>query len=235
VELLAERKPFHPESRNHIMKKMSCFKPLGLAVGIAAMATSGLVLAANDGTLTFKGELKSGGCDIGGGDGASGSGSLTVQMPTIDPALINKTNLNDRYAGNTAVTIILKDSGSGTCTPSSGKGLSVFFEPIGDSIDSTGKLLKNTESTGAATGVFIVLRAPARPATPPTGDSSTPPTGTDPIVMLTSPVEQPWAVPDPLGATGVAKLRYLAQYSSPLANAMPGKFTSAVKFTINYN
>ncbi|MGD8234010.1 fimbrial protein [Vibrio sp. TRT 1302] len=108
---------------------------------------------AADGQITFNGKIAAGSCKVDGA--ATGGGSvdknLNMTMPSISSSAIG-TAVGSR-AGMTAFTISLSDCKGQSATVA--EQMRVTFAGQGD--PSNAYVLKNTATTGAATGVGIQL------------------------------------------------------------------------------
>jgi len=121
----------------------------------ASLLASGLVTsqtsAAEDGTITFNGEITSVTCDITGGmEGQTGQGAdFTVTLPTVSTTALDASG---RRAGDTGFWIGL--SGANCRTGQAG----VYFERAQSKIDTTtGRLTNTSTASGAARNVQIGL------------------------------------------------------------------------------
>ncbi|MGF1777062.1 fimbrial protein [Vibrio nomapromontoriensis] len=124
---------------------------------LKSVITSSILLAsagtfAADGTITFNGKVTAASCTVTGGatGGGNASTSLNVTMPSITTGSIGTTK--DDLAGMTAFTITLTDCKSQSTTA---EKMRVAFSGTGDPANQY--VLKNTASTGAASGVGIQL------------------------------------------------------------------------------
>ncbi|EEX94665.1 major fimbrial subunit (involved in the expression of type III fimbriae) MrkA [Vibrio orientalis CIP 102891 = ATCC 33934] len=127
------------------------------SVLIKTVIASSMLLAsagsyAADGTVTFNGKVTAASCTVTGGatGGGSASTALNVTMPSITTGSIG-TTAGD-LAGMTAFTITLTDCKSQSTTA---EKMRVAFSGQGDPTNQY--VLKNTASTGGATGVGIQL------------------------------------------------------------------------------
>lgn len=109
---------------------------------------------ANDGTITFTGNVSAASCTVSGGSTAGGASStdLSVTLPSMSVSSIG-TNAGDA-AGHTAFSITLTDCISPNETP---VNMRIAFSGIG--ADEDQYVLKNTAATQPATGVGIKLFA----------------------------------------------------------------------------
>ena len=195
------------------MKKMSSFKSMNAALGIVAMAASGLAFAG--GTFNFEGELTTETCVVTGGNGVTGSGDLTVAMEHGGVGEVNGAPAKE--AQGKAFSIKLVDASGEVCgTGSTGVGLSFVSGP---NVDTTNGTLKNSAPTTPAANVHIILRA--KP------DGTGPVVPADPQVHAATNAGQPKRV-------GAGELNYLALYKAIGGNAVAGKVASRVAFQVAY-
>lgn len=122
---------------------MRYFK-MSAATAAAALALLSTAAQASDGMITFNGSLVSNTCVIN-----SGTSTMTVTLPTLSATSLSAAS---PAAGATPFSISVANCPSGLSS------FVTYFEGAGSAnVDQTTGRLKNTATTGAATGVQLRL------------------------------------------------------------------------------
>jgi len=131
------------------MKKTLFSAALALAFGLVAVQAS-----AADGTITFNGEITDTTCTITGGGAATGTGNVTVTLPTVSTSALPAAG---KTAGETSFSLVL---GGGTgCT--NGKTAALWVETASTlDLDASTGALKN-HVVGGAANVQVQMVNPA--------------------------------------------------------------------------
>ncbi|QNK01474.1 fimbrial protein [Dyella telluris] len=133
------------------MKKSVLSAVLAATFGLVALAPQHA--SAADGTITFNGTITDTSCTITGGGAATGTGNITVTLPTVSTSAFPSDGAT---AGETAFSLIL---GGGTkCTD--GKTAALWVETASTpALDASTGALKNIN--GSATNVEVQMVNPA--------------------------------------------------------------------------
>ncbi|MDQ8051195.1 fimbrial protein [Luteibacter sp.] len=196
------------------MKKTLCSTALIAALGLVATQAS-----ATDGTITFNGQVTDATCTITGGGAATGTGNLTVTLPTVSTTALPSTGT---VAGSTPFTLNL---GGGTnCT--NGKTAALWVETTATpALDTATGALKNQASGGSNVQVQMLNGNDNQPIN----------LGINAAVVngqsLISANHQPAATI----AGNTATLKYVAQYYAANAAATPGAVTTYLTYSMQYN
>ncbi|WP_380184121.1 fimbrial protein [Kalamiella sp. sgz302252] len=190
------------------MAKISCPKSLlmlALAGGFSSMGVT-----ANDGTITFTGNVVDATCIISGGDETNPDqgADFNVSLPHVSITALASVG---QAAGDTPFHINL----TGENCPN-GKTANVIFERAQSSnIDSTTGYLKNTEATGGAENVQVrILNSDKTPLN----------------LTLVNSNHQPQVI-----ASNKASFKYWGQYIAVNGAAKAGTVKSDVVYSITYN
>ncbi|MFC0141284.1 fimbrial protein [Erwinia mallotivora] len=185
------------------------FKKIVTITLIAGFSSS--VASANDGTISFTGNISDATCIISGGDDTqlNQGADFTVTLPTVSITALNAAN---KYAGDTKFYINLSGN---NCTDN--KIANVIFERAqSTNIDSTTGFLKNTVATsgGGAANVYIrILNKDASALN----------------LSLQNTSHQPVTIKN-----NTASFQYWAQYASVGGAASAGKVASDLVYSVTY-
>lgn len=191
------------------MKKL--FIAPALALLSLAIAQQSL---ASDGTINFNGQVTDVTCTIKVNGGTS---NATITLPTVAASALSSGV--GATAGDTPFSINL----SGCSTADSGteaqpKGIAVYFEPAGGSVNPAGRL-DNTDITGPG-NVNIALYKASAPTLPLF--LGTAPTAADTNISGADP-------------SGAAEVKYVAKYYNANGSpAVPGAVAAHVVYSIVY-
>lgn len=191
---------------------------LAAALTLAALAPQ--LARAADGTITYDGAVTDTTCTVTGGGAATGTGDVTVQLPTVSSGVLSSAGST---AGQTSFSLIL---GGGTeCT--NGKTAALWIETTQTpALDTTTGALRNRASSGA-TNVEVQLINPANDL-PIDLSVNAVVTNGDTIV---SGSNQPAATI----AGNTATLNYAAQYLAVDGAATAGAVTTYLTYSMQYN
>lgn len=175
---------------------------------------------ASDGTITFNGKISAASCTVTGGGAATGTGNITVTMPTVSTQALQAANST---AGETAFSLIL---GGGTnCT--NGQTAAMWVETASSAdLDTATSNLKNHATSGST--AQIQLFNPANNGKIMLAQNATVANGN---TVLSN--NQPAATI----SGNVATLRYVAKYvnAGAAASVTPGDVQSALVYSMQYN
>ncbi|WP_114238885.1 fimbrial protein [Dyella sp. C9] len=187
---------------------------LGLA-GLAPMAAS-----AADGTITFNGEVTDTTCTITGGGAATGSGNITVTLPTVSASALAS---NGQTAGDTNFSLIL---GGGT-NCADGKTAALWIETSQTpALDVATGALKNQAASGAG-NVEVRMVNPANSQPINLGINAQVTSGETVIAANNQPAAEI--------SGNTATLNYIAQYLANGGSATPGAVTTYLTYSMQYN
>jgi major type 1 subunit fimbrin (pilin) len=197
------------------MKKTLFSAALALAFGLVAVQAS-----AADGTITFNGQITDTTCTITGGGAATGTGNITVTLPTVSTSALPA---DGKTAGDTAFSLIL---GGGTnCT--NGKTASLWVETTATpALDTSTGALKN-QAAGGATNVQVRMVNPANNQPINLGINAAVTNG----ATLVAASNQPAATI----AGNTATLNYVGQYLAKGGAATAGAVTTYLTYSMQYN
>lgn len=186
------------------------FYPKSLFLLALAGSFSSMGVTANDGTITFTGEVVDATCIITGGDETrpDQGADFNVSLPQISVTALASAG---QAAGDTPFHINL----TGENCPN-GKTANVVFERAqSTNIDSTTGYLKNTEATGGAQNVQVrILNNDKTPLN----------------LTLANSSHQPQVI-----ASNKASFKYWGQYIAVNGAAKAGTVKSDVVYSITYN
>jgi major type 1 subunit fimbrin (pilin) len=183
-----------------------------LAVSCGALALAApSANAADNGTITFNGQVVTNTCNVNGG-----TSSFAVTLPNVQTSALTSNGVGAYGASATAFTLNL--TGCPVYATAIKVGAQFYSATNADATVLGG--LKNTTGTGYATGVDVQLLDNTNTAftigtAAPTGNANV----TDQVAVSN---------------TGTATLNYKAQYY--VANAAPtaGTVSTSVQYVINY-
>lgn len=114
--------------------------------------TSSVVSLANaaDGTITFNGKITGATCSVSGGGAATGTGNITVQLPSVSSQALANANST---AGETPFSLIL--GGGANCTNGQTAAMWVETASTGD-LDTSTSNLKNHAAGGSNVEIQLV-------------------------------------------------------------------------------
>ena len=174
---------------------------------------------AADGTITFIGNISDTSCTVTGGGAAKGTGSITVNMPTVSTKALASTG---QTAGDTPFSLIL---GGAECT--NGKTAALWVETTATpALDSATGALKNQQSGGAANVAVRLINA---------ANNDPINLGINAAVALNDKVITANNQPAATIAEHAATLNYVAQYLAIGAAAGPGKVSTYLTYSMQYN
>lgn len=190
-----------------------------LALGSTALVPH--LAAAADGTITFNGEITTTSCTISGSGAASGTGNITVQMPTVSSSALGPAN---SVAGKIPFQLVL--GGGTSCT--NGKTAAMWVE-VGATPDlnTTTNNLKNHFAGGSNVEVQLVNPSNNQQIL----------LGTNNLVTNGSTVVAGSNQPAATIANGTATLNYIAQYQNVGAvdSVTAGKVQAMLTYSMQYN
>ena len=133
------------------MKKTLLSAALVAVMGVVAFAPQSAKAA--DGTITFNGLITAASCTITGGGAATGTGNISVTLPTVSATALTAAGST---AGDTPFSLIL--GGGANCTD--GQTASLWVESTQTpALDTVSGALKN--QTGSAPAVEVRMVNPA--------------------------------------------------------------------------
>ncbi len=188
------------------------------ALGSALLLSS--TAMAIDGTITFNGMITDTTCTVTGSGAASGTGNITVVLPTVSTTALASAG---QTAGDTPFSLVL---GGGTnCT--NGKTAALWVETSATpALDATTGALKNQASGGANNvAVRLLNRANNQPIN----------LGTNAAVVSTSTVISANNQPAATISSNSATLNYIAQYLAINAAATAGAVNTYLTYSMQYN
>jgi major type 1 subunit fimbrin (pilin) len=199
------------------MKKTLISTALAAVLGFAAL--SPMVASASDGTITFTGEITDVSCTITGGGAASGTGDITVQLPTVSASALPADGAT---AGNTPFSLILSGV---NCTD--GKTAALWVETNQTpALDTATNALRNQE-TGGATNVEVRMLNAA--------NNQPILLGINDYVTANQAVIAANNQPAATISGNKATLNYVAQYLAVGAAPTPGKVSTYLTYSMQYN
>ncbi len=199
------------------MKTFALSAVLAGVMGVVAFAPQA---KAGDGTITFNGQIKDTTCTITGGGAATGTGDITVTLPTVSSSALSS---DGKTAGDTNFSLVL---GGGTnCT--NGKTAALWVETAATpGLDSSTGALKNL-APGGAGNVQVRMINPANNQPINLGINAMVTNG----ASVVSTNNQPAAT-----VTGnTATLNYAAQYLATGGAATAGAVSTYLTYSIQYN
>ncbi|AIF46340.1 fimbrial protein [Dyella japonica] len=197
------------------MKKTLFSTALAAALGFVAMQAS-----AADGTITFNGEVTDTTCTITGGGAATGTGNITVTLPTVSTSALAA---DGQTAGDTNFSLIL--GGGANCT--NGKTAALWIETTQTpALDASTGALKNQTAGGAGnTQVRMVNPANSQPIN----------LGINALVTNGATVIASSNQPAATIASNTATLKYTAQYLAKGGAATAGTVSTYLTYSMQYN
>ncbi|MDN6859911.1 fimbrial protein [Pseudomonas sp. CAN2814] len=195
------------------MKKRISAAALISAVGLSGLASSAM---AEDGTITFKGEITDTTCTVSGGGAATGTGDITVQMPTVSKSALPSVGST---AGDTSFSLVL---GGANCADGKTAAMNVETSQTLQLDYATGAL----KNTGTASGVQVRLVNPANNQPINLGVNGTYANG----ATVVSGSNQPAATTQGNSAT----LNYAAQYLA-VDPVDAGSVNTSLVYSMSYN
>jgi major type 1 subunit fimbrin (pilin) len=199
------------------MKKTILSAALVAVMGVAAFAPK--IASAADGTITFNGTITDTTCTITGGGAATGTGDITVTLPTVSTSALSSSGAT---AGDTNFSLVL--GGGSNCT--NGKTAALWVETAETpALDTTTHALTN-QASGGPSMVEVRLLNPAN-SQPIRLDINTAVTAG--ATVLTN--NQPAATI----AGNTATLNYTAQYLAKGTAATAGAVSTYLVYSMQYN
>lgn len=197
------------------MKKTLFSAALAAAFGLVALQAS-----AADGTITFNGQITDTTCTVTGGGAATGTGNVTVTLPTVSTSALAA---DGKTAGDTNFSLVL---GGGT-NCANGKTAALWVETSQTpALDTATGALKN-QSTGGAGNVEVRMVNPANNQPINLGINAAVTNG----ATLIATSNQPAATI----ASNTATLNYTAQYLAKGGAASAGAVSSYLTYSMQYN
>lgn len=199
------------------MKKIILSAALAAVFGFVALAPQA---KAADGTITFNGQVTDTTCTIAGGGAASGTGNITVTLPTVSSSMLSADGMT---AGDTNFSLLL---GGGTnCT--NGKTAALWVETSATpALDASTGALKN-QAAGGASNVQVRMLNPANNQPINLGANAVVTNGASVI----SANNQPAAII----SGNTATLNYIGQYLAKGGAATAGQVSTYLTYTMQYN
>jgi major type 1 subunit fimbrin (pilin) len=199
------------------MKKIILSAALAAVFGFVALAPQA---KAADGTITFNGQVTDTTCTIAGGGAASGTGNITVTLPTVSSSVLSADGMT---AGDTNFSLLL---GGGTnCT--NGKTAALWVETSATpALDASTGALKN-QAAGGASNVQVRMLNPANNQPINLGVNAVVTNGASVI----SANNQPAATI----SGNTATLNYIGQYLAKGGAATAGQVSTYLTYTMQYN
>lgn len=179
--------------------------------------TTGPAKAA-DGSINITGTILPLTCTITGGGGASGTKDLSLTLPTLSKKDVNAGA--GGYSGSTPFQVKLAGT-AGSCTPASGKGLTLAFAKDPSYVSNSSGNLLNIAAAGKANNVEVAIRALAN------GGSG---------VNDASPVLNFWNQTNfPVGTQNTADytFHFIAQYYTS-GSAGDGAVSAKIEFNVDH-
>jgi major type 1 subunit fimbrin (pilin) len=199
------------------MKKIILSAALAAVFGFVALAPQA---KAADGTITFNGQVTDTTCTITGGGAATGTGNITVTLPTVSSSMLSADGMT---AGDTNFSLLL---GGGTnCT--NGKTAALWVETSATpALDASTGALKN-QAAGGASNVQVRMINPANNQPINLGVNAVVANGASVI----SANNQPAATI----SGNTATLNYIGQYLAKGGAATAGQVSTYLTYTMQYN
>jgi major type 1 subunit fimbrin (pilin) len=200
------------------MKKTVLSAVLAATFGLVALIPQHA--SAADGTITFNGTITDTTCTITGGGAATGTGNITVTLPTVSTSALATDGAT---AGDTNFSLVL---GGGTkCA--NGKTAALWVETSQTpALDTSTGALKN-QSTGGAGNVQVRMVNPANNQPINLGVNAAVTNGATIIAANNQPAATI--------AANTATLNYLAQYLAKGGAATAGKVSTYLTYSMQYN
>lgn len=197
------------------MKKLILSAALTASFGLVALQAS-----AADGVITFTGEVTDVTCSLSGGGAATGTGDLTVALPTVG---VGSLAANGQTVGDTNFSLVL--GGDTNCT--NGKTAAMWIETSATpALDTATGALKNQEVDGAE-NVQVRLINPANSLPINLGINADATSGATVIASSNQPAA---AI-----AGNTATLNYTAQYLASGGAATAGQVSTYLTYSMQYN
>jgi major type 1 subunit fimbrin (pilin) len=199
------------------MKKTLITTALTAVFGFAMVIP--MVASAADGKITFNGEITNVTCTITGGGAATGSGDITVKLPTVSASALSKDGAT---AGNTPFSLVLSGA---NCTD--GKTAALWVETNQTpALDNATNALRNQQSGGATNVEVRMLNA---------ANNNPILLGINDYVVNGQQVIAANNQPAATIAGNTAMLNYVAQYLAVGAASTPGLVTTYLTYSMQYN
>lgn len=199
------------------MKKTLISTAMAAVLGFAALAP--MVASASDGTITFNGQVTDTTCIVTGGGMATGTGNITVTLPTVSASALPSDGIT---AGDTPFSLVLSGA---NCTD--GKTVALWVETTATpALDATTDALRN-QASGGAGNVEVRLTNPANNQKIRLGVNDYVVSGQSVIAANNQPAAKIQG--------NTATLNYIAQYLAVGAAATPGAVTTYLTYSMQYN
>lgn len=197
------------------MKKTLFSAVLAAAFGLVALQAS-----AADGTITFNGEITDTTCTITGGGAATGTGNITVTLPTVSTSALTSAG---QTAGDTAFSLVL--GGGAKCT--NGKTAALWIETTQTpALDTTTGALTN-QAAGGAANVEVRMVNPANNQPINLGINAAVAAGNTVIAANNQPAATI--------SGNTATLKYIGQYLAMTGGAQAGAVSTYLTYSMQYN
>ncbi|WP_130619725.1 fimbrial protein [Dyella amyloliquefaciens] len=199
------------------MKKTLISTAMAAVLGFAMFAPK--VASAADGTITFNGQITDTTCVVTGGGMATGTGNITVTLPTVSTSALPKNGVT---AGDTPFSLILSGA---NCTD--GKTAALWVETTATpALDTNTDALRN-QASGGAGNVEVRLYNPA--------NSQPIKLSVNDYVVNGQSVIAANNQPAATIAGNTATLNYIAQYLAVGGAATAGAVTTYLTYSMQYN
>ncbi|RAO76879.1 fimbrial protein [Dyella jiangningensis] len=199
------------------MKKTLISTAMAAVLGFAAL--SPMVASATDGTITFNGQVTDTTCVVTGGGMATGTGNITVTLPTVSTSALPKDGVT---AGDTPFSLILSGA---NCTD--GKTAALWVETTATpALDTATNALRN-QAAGGAGNVEVQMLNPA--------NNQQIKLGVNDYVVNGQTVLAANNQPAATISGNTATLNYIAQYLAVGGASTAGAVTTYLTYSMQYN
>lgn len=199
------------------MKKTLISTALAAVMGFAMLAPT--IASASDGTITFNGQITDTTCTVTGGGAATGTGNITVALPTVS---VSSLPGKGSTAGDTAFSLILSGA---NCTD--GKTAVLWIETTQTPALDTATGALTNQATGGAGNVEVRMVNPANNQPINLGINDYVTNGASVVAANNQPA---YTIS---GNTGT--LKYVAQYLAAGAAASAGLVNTYLTYSMQYN
>jgi len=199
------------------MKKIVLSAALAAVLGFVAFAPQA---KAADGTITFNGEVTDTTCTVTGGGAATGSGNITVTLPTVSASALPA---DGKTAGDTKFALVL--GGGANCV--NGKTAALWVETSATpALDTLTGALTN-QAPGGAGNVQVRLLNPANSMPINLAVNAAVTNGASVIAANNQPAATI--------SNNTATLNYIGQYLAKGGAATAGKVSTYLTYSMQYN
>jgi|GEM_PF-174923 major type 1 subunit fimbrin (pilin) len=197
------------------MKKLILSAALTASFGLVALQAS-----AADGVITFTGEVTDVTCSLSGGGAATGTGDLTVALPTVGAGSLSA---DGQTVGDTNFSLVL--GGDESC--SNGKTAAMWIESSATpALDAATGALKNQQADGAE-NVQVRLINPANSQPINLAVNADVVNGASVVASSNQPAASI--------SGNTATLNYTAQYLASGGAATAGQVSTYLTYSMQYN